>query len=383
MARSKIAWILFSAIIIAASGGQPLAEVGFVSGDPGIKSMSTLAFGPDSVLFVGDGKGGAIFALDLADNKPRGKNDPLEIKDLEGKIAALLGTTKSEVMIHDMAVNPVSQNVYLAVSRGRAKWNTRWLLPNDIADASILLKVTPDGKLSEIGLNNVSYSKARLPNPVNASKKHMWKEGISLRADTITELHYSKGTLFVAGLSNEEFASTMWKLPYPFKAGVSATTLESFHGAHGKYETHAPIRTFVSYVLNDEDYILAAYLCTPLTLFKSAEFSDGKHIKGRTIAEFGSGNYPLDMLVYQKNGQEKILIANSNLPFIVIDPEDIASFKGAITTETKSYVEGVKHEPRSGTGVQQIDSLNEKYILALQRLPGGTMDMVSLDVRRF
>ena len=89
------------------------------------------------------------------------------------------------------------------------------------------------------------------------------------------------------------------------------------------------------------------------------------------------------MLVYQKNGQDRLLIANSNLPFIVVDPADIASFKGAITTQVEGYIAGVKHEPRSGTGVQQIDSLNDQFILALQRLPGGTMDMVSLPVRRF
>jgi hypothetical protein len=383
MTRSKIASILVSLLFLAASGGQSIAEVGFVSGSPGMKSMSALSFGPDSVLFVGDGKGGAVYALDLADSTDRGKNDPVEIKNLEEKIAAFLGTTAAEVMIHDMAVNPASQNIYLAVSRGRARWNSAWLLPNDIADAGILLKVNPEGKISNVNLDNVSYSKALLPNPVDASKTHKWKKGTHLRADTITDLQYKEGILYVAGLSNEEFSSTMWKIPYPFKAGVSATTLESFHGAHGEYETHAPIRTFVPYALNNEDYILAAYLCTPLTLFRTSDISDGKHVRGRTIAEFGSGNYPLDMLIYQKNGKDKLLIANSNLPFIIVDTEDIASYKGAITTEAQSYVEGVKHEPRSGTGVQQIDSLNAEYILALQRLPGGTMNMVSLPIRRF
>ncbi len=286
-------------------------------------------------------------------------------------------------MIHDMAVNPVTQNTYFAVSRGRGEWSSRWLLPNDVAEATVLLQLTPDGKLDEASLKSVSHTAVALPNPVDASKKHRWKDGISLRADTITDIALSGGILYVAGLSNEEFASTLWQIPYPFKSDVKATTLEVYHGAHGEYETHAPIRTFVPYSLGDEDHLLAAYLCTPFVTFKADDLADGKHVKGRTVAEFGSGNYPLDMIVYQKNGEDRLLIANSNLPFMIVDPDDVAGFEGEIDTEVEGYVAGVSYEVRSGTGIQQMDLLNGDFVLALQRLPGGTMDLVSIPVRRF
>jgi hypothetical protein len=377
--------ILFLALgaLYAFSTGASTEDGGFTTGTPGIQSMSALAFGPEGVLFIGDGKGGAVFAVDLNDKAANGGTETLTVSNLEGKIAAFLGTSKDDVMIHDMAVNPISQNVYLAVSRGRGQWDQEWLLPNDIADASVLVKVDPNGALSEVPLKEVRFAKAALPNPVSPDKKHEWKEGIPLRTDTITDISYSGGTLYVAGLSNEEFAAALWRFSYPFTGKAAATTLENYHGAHGQFETEAPIRTFVPYALGGKDHILAAYLCTPLVTFPLADLKDGEHVKGRTVAEFGSGNYPLDMLVYKKDGREKVLIANSDLPFLIVDPRDIESYQGAIAEPTKTYVAGLRYEPRSGVGIQQMDLLNPETILTIRRHPGGNLDLVSLPVKWF
>ncbi|MFQ5525416.1 MAG: hypothetical protein ACE5GX_04075 [Thermoanaerobaculia bacterium] len=350
---------------------------------PAIASMSALAFAPDGTLFVGDGKGGALFALAVESDESGDPTARISVQDIEGKIAAALGTTADRIMIHDMAAHPKTHEVYLAVSRGRGKWITRWLLPNDIADADILLRIQADGAIREVSLDGIEFSRAELPNPVDPTKTHRWKEGISLRADTITDLAYVDGTVFVAGLSNEEFASTMWKMSYPFGDRATATTLEIFHGAHGAFETHAPIRTFVPYELGGKAHLLASYLCTPFVTFPVDELQPGKHLKGRTIAEFGSGNYPLDMVLYQKNGKDRLLIANSNLPLMIVDTDAIEAFEGELLEEPDSYTAGLSYEARSGTGVQQLDLLSPAYFVALQRLPGGTLDLVSLDVRRF
>jgi hypothetical protein len=362
-----------------------LASVGSVSSGYGneIRSMGALTFGPEGVLFIGDGKGGAVFAFATKDQTPNGDTGELNVPNLEGKIAAFLGTSKDHVLIHDMAVNPISRNVYLAVSRGRQEWDGEWLLPNDVADANVLVKVDAKGGLSEVALKDLRIEKAELPNPVSPEKKHPWKEGIALRADTITDMVYASGTLYVAGLSNEEFAAALWRIPYPFTGKASATTLENYHGAHGEYETEAPIRTFVPFALSGKEHILAAYLCTPLVTFPLADLKDGEHVKGRTIGEFGSGNYPLDMIVYRKDGREKLLIANSDLPFLIVDPKDIESYQGEISTPTKTYVAGVRYEPRSGVGVQQMDLLSPETIVTLRRHPGGNLDLVSLPVKWF
>lgn len=354
-----------------------------INGTPDIKSMSALAFGPEGVLFVGDSKSGAIFAIDLGDKTKSKNEEAIQILDVEGKIAALLGTKADMILIHDMAVNPLSQNIYLAVSRGRSKYENRWQLPNDVDDARILLKVSPQGEIDEVELKNVHYSKASLPNPVDKKKTHMWKEGLSLRVDTITDMAYTDGKLFVAGLSNEEFASTMWQIPYPFNENISATTVEIFHGAHGKYETHAPIRTFLPYNLNNKQHLLAAYLCTPLVTLAVSDLRHDQHLKGRTVAEFGSGNYPLDMILYKKEGKDYILIANSNLPFMIVDPNDVEKYKGSITEEVAGYTAGVKFEMRSGAGVLQLDKLNSQYLVALQRNLVGEMDLLSHPIERF
>ncbi len=371
-------------LLVGALAGAPVrAADAFTLGKPDLRSMSAIAFGPEGVLFVGDGKGGAVFALDLGDKTAREVKDPKEVPDVEGKLAALLGATQADVMVHDLAVNPLSKEVYLAVSRGRAGLAARWLLPNDVADASLLVRIDGEGRFSAVDLSSVRYARVALPNPVDPAKKHAWKEGLSLRTETITDLSFADGALWVAGLSNEEFAATMWRVRYPFEGPVVATTLENYHGAHGKYETEAPVRAFVLYPLKGKSYLLAAYLCTPLVTFPVDALKDKQHVRGRTVGEFGSGNYPLDMVLYKKEGREKLLIANGNLPLMIVDPQDVEAFEGEITAKTPGYTAGVRFESRSGTGIQQLDNLGDAHVVVLQRLMGGRLDLSPMSVRRF
>jgi hypothetical protein len=354
----------------------------FAAGRPEIRSMSALSFGPDGVLFVGDGKGGAVFALDLGARERRTVEKPEPVTDVEGRLAALLGATPADVMIHDMAVDPLAKDVYLAVSRGRAAWNQQWLLPNDVADATVLVKITPAGAPSLVDLAAVRHARVDLPNPVDPAKTVPWKK-VSLRADTITDMVFAEGVLYVAGLSNEEFASTLWTVKYPFAGAVAATTVENYHGAHGKYETEAPVRTFVPYPLKGKAHLLAAYLCTPLVTIPVADIQDKKHVRGRTVGEFGSGNYPLDMVLVRNDGRDKIVIANSNLPLLVVDTRDIESFPAAIDSHVETYTAGVRFISRSGTGIQQMDALGDTHVLFLRRLAGGQLDLQPMSVRAF
>ncbi|MEQ6167306.1 hypothetical protein AAOE16_08935 [Ekhidna sp. MALMAid0563] len=353
-------------------------DPGMKKGTPDIVSLSVLAFNQDGILFIGDSKGGAIYAVDLEDNQKSTNEEQLNIPDLEDKLAGLLGTTADNIMVHDMAVNPISQNVYLSVSRGRAKWASRWETPNDLEDASILIKITPSGDMSEASLEEIAYSKVEIPNPVSPNIEHRWKKGAILRSDAITDIAFDGDKIYVAGLSNEEFRSAMWTAPYPFTKDVKANTLEIFHGAHGKWETASPVRAFLPYEINNQKQLLAAYLCTPLVTIDASKLQDGQHVKGKTVAEFGSGNYPIDMVLYQNNGKDYILMSNSALPLLLFDPQDVASYEGEITEEVKGYLAGVKYTPRSGNGVQQLADFNAKYILSTQRLPNGKLALTSL-----
>lgn len=353
-------------------------DPGMKKGTPDIVSISVLEFNDDGILFIGDSKGGSIYAVDLNDKNASSNQEALNIEDLEGKLAAMLGTTADNIMIHDMAVNPLSQNVYLSVSRGRAKWTSRWETPNDLEDANILIRITPSGDMLEASLENVDYSSATIPNPVASDIEHRWKKGAKLRSDAITDIAFDGDKVYIAGLSNEEFRSSMWTVSYPFTSDVNANTLEIFHGAHGKWETASPVRAFLPYQLNDQKQLLAAYLCTPLVTIDASKLEDGQHVKGRTVAEFGSGNFPIDMVLYQNKGKDYILMSNSALPLLLFDPNDVANYKGEITEEVQGYLSGVKYTPRSGNGVQQLADFNEKYILSTQRLPNGKLALTSL-----
>lgn len=365
----------------AAPESSALTDEAVTRGAPSPESISVLTFAPDGTLFLGDSIGGAVFAIETKEPET-GAVKALAVQDLETKIAARLGTHASDVLVHDLAVHPISHRVFLAVSNGRAGWDNEWKLPNHVANAHLILTLDAEGSLDEYPLDDVRYARVELPNPVSAEKRHAFIEGLSLRTDTITDIGYTEDTLFVSGLSNEEFASTLWRLPLPLGSGASATTLEIYHGAHGAYETHAPIRTFVPYELDGEQYILASYLCTPFTLFKVSELKSGAHVKGRTIAELGSGNYPLDMVVVHRESGDRLFLANSALGLTIIDAADVESFEGTITERPEGYTAGVEHTTRSPSGLQQLDVLGDEYLLLLQRQSSGRLDLSSLPLRR-
>ena len=344
-------------------------------------SISALAFHPDGTLLIGDSRAGAIHAVDVAGGEAPGERTWSTIDNFETRVAARLGTSADQVLIHDLAVHPLSKVIYLAVSRGRGNWSMKWHLPNDLADARVLMTVDQEGEIGMVEFEGLEVATTALPNPVE-DRPHRWKEGASVRSDAITDLAYHDGFVYVAGLSNEEFASTMWKVPYPFSGAAQATTLEVFHGAHGKYETHSPVRTFVPYEFDDSTQLLAAYLCTPFATFPLDALEDGAHVRGRTLGEFGSGNYPLDMVVYRKLGSERILIANSNLPLMIVDPAEIAAFNGSIIEPVEEYTAGLDYEIRSGSGVQQLDVLDDETVVTLVRTNAGTLDLVALATSR-
>ncbi len=353
-------------------------DPGMKKGTPDIVSISVLAFNEEGTLFIGDSKGAAIYAIDMNDKTISSNQKALNMLDLEDKLAGMLGTTADNIMIHDMAINPISQNIYLSVSRGRAKWTSKWETPNDLVDADVLIKVSPSGEMSEASLENVDFSRVSIPNPIDATIEHRWKKGAKLRSDAITDIAFDDGKIYVSGLSNEEFRAALWTAPYPFAKDINANTLEIYHGAHGKWETASPIRAFLPYTINDQKQLLAAYLCTPLVTIDAKKLESNTHVKGRTVAEFGAGNFPIDMVQYTNNGKDYILMSNSALPLLLFDPEDVANFDGEIKEEVKGYLAGVKYTPRSGTGIQQLADFNSKYILATQRLPNGKLVLTSL-----
>ena len=181
--------------------------------------------------------------------------------------------------------------------------------------------------------------------------------------------------MFVAGLSNEEFSSRLLSLAYPFSDSASGTSIEIFHGAHGKLETKSPVRTFVAYQIQGEPYLLAAYTCTPLVKFPVSAMKSGAHLKGTTVAELGNRNKPLDMIVYKKDGKDYLLMANSSRGVMKI-PTEPADKAEAITKPVKTEKQGMGYETIAALkGVTQLDVLDKDHALILVQAPGGAMTL--------
>ncbi len=101
-----------------AAGSSGDAQKGMTKGNVKLESATQLAFGPAGVLFIGDSRAAAVVALATGDTKP-GKTREVKVEGIDQKLAALLGTSVDQVVIQDVAVNPLSKNIYLAVSRGK------------------------------------------------------------------------------------------------------------------------------------------------------------------------------------------------------------------------------------------------------------------------
>src|SRR5947209_14626076 len=89
------------------------------TGKAALKSAGSLAFAPEGILLVGDSVGATIYALDVNDRTASSGAANLEVKGINDKIAAMLGTAADQIAIQDVAVNPISRNVYVSVSRGK------------------------------------------------------------------------------------------------------------------------------------------------------------------------------------------------------------------------------------------------------------------------
>jgi hypothetical protein len=339
--------------ILLLAGTAPAADLtaSLKPGSVTLQSAGPLAFGPDGVLFIGDGGAGTIYAIDTNDRTPGPSAGPVKVPAIDEKVAGLLGTTAKDILINDVAVNPVSKNIYLSVSRGKGP------------DAkAVLVRVTQQGKVEEVPTQSVKCSKAALPNP--SSKQ---------RQEAITDLAYVDGRVLVAGLSNEEWASTLRAIPFPFSDADKGAGIEIFHGAHGRFETNAPVRTFVTYQIKGEPHILAAYTCTPLVKIPVADLKPGARVKGTTVAELGNRNRPLDMITYQKDGKDYFLLANSARGVMKINTDNLDRSQG-ITEPVRGSpgTAGQKYDTISTLkGVEQLDKLNNEFALVLIRTDNG------------
>jgi hypothetical protein len=341
---------------VVAAARKPASPAADLSaGKVNLISAGRLAFGPNGILFVGDSVGGSIVALDTNDQTASTSTAKTDVQGIDAKIAALVGVTPDQIMISDVKVNPISKNVYLSASRGRG--------PDAMP---LIVRVDASGNVSTLSLDNVKHAAVSL-NDAPASNQTGRQNP---RTQTITDMAFVNGSLMVAGLSNEEWSSALRSIPYPFNTADKGATLQIWHASHGRYETAAPVRTFVPYTIAGQQYILAAYTCTPLVKIPVSSLKPGAQVKGVTIADLGSGNQPLDMVPYKKGGHDYILVANSTFGILKLKADSLESY-APIDSPTVTDVAGVPFDRLSELkNVQHLAQVDATRALILTSTPG-------------
>jgi hypothetical protein len=323
---------------------------------PAFSTIGPLTFGPDGMLYAGDTGAAAIVAVDLGTAASAGAPGSTEVAGIDQKIAELLGTSAAEVTITDLAVHPRTHQSYISVMRGMGA-----------TAKPALLKLDGAGALSLVAMDTLKFSAVALPNAPEAAPAN----GRSNRSQSITDLAFSNGRVFVAGLSNEEFASKLWSIGYPFTNADRGTSIEIFHGNHGALETRSPVYSFVPYTVDGKPTLIAGYLCTPLVKIPVSALQAGTKVVGTTIAELGAGNRPIDMILYSKDGQDFLLMSNTSRGVMKIPTASFAT--DAPITARVGGTAGVKYDTiATMTGIEQLDKLDANRSIVIAKLADGT-----------
>ena len=341
-----------------------------------LPGATVLAFGPDNVLFIGDSKGAVVHAIKTEGQEVQDPI-PFNLTDFDRVIAKELDIDTRDLIVNDMKIHPVSQEAYLAIKKGHA------------ADApSMVAIVSPmNGQVRFLDVTGSNSSKVSIKNPA-ASDLTFWRD-IPASTLTITDIDYHDGFIYVAGLSNGEFASTLRKIAYPFDEKQEATAgIEIYHAVHTQMETRAPIRTMAIANLEGEPTLIASYTCTPLVTIPISEIKAGSSIKGKTIAELGYGNTPIDMITYMSQEQdgsfdEKLLVTHKHRSGSLISIKDIAkAAKGkgmeGMMAQMPTGTEGMNITYSPTASVLHVDNQNQMMVAMLKRnMETGGLDLVS------
>lgn len=252
------------------------------TGNPNLKSIDAIAFGPNATLIVGDGRGGQIVTIETGDLSPGAKDhDP--IKSLRKEIGGRFGTDAKGIEVLKLAVNPASRTAYAAVRVMSSKKET-------------LVTIKGDGTIREFALDSVNFKRYALP------------AGEKGPITKITDVSWAGDRILAAAQANDVFASKIISIvPRPNEEPIAFGT-ETYHVAHSKWETKAPIRTVIPYEEDGKRYLVGAFTCTPIVKFALDDMTAGKVVKGTSLIELGSGNTPLDMFTYEAGGKTYILM---------------------------------------------------------------------------
>ncbi|MEM9319073.1 MAG: hypothetical protein AAGA70_08700 [Pseudomonadota bacterium] len=279
-----------------------------------------LEFSDDGTLFVGDNYNGAIYAFDMTGGTAPDQVNPVNILDIDSRIADVLGVATSAVAINDMAVHPISAEIYISVTR-----------IGNFESAPAIIEISQAGEMSMLDLSALPFQRQLLDNypdsemtfrprglgPMPPLVRDLAKGEISLSSLAIMDMEFHEGELFVSGVAFDNFLSTLRRMEYPFTGEQAAASVEMYHISHDQFETRAPIRAMSIQEIDGRTQLVAAYTCSPVVLIGLDEIVDGASISARTLMDYGNGQ-PIDMVSYSLDGEEMLfLTSNSRSPHVI------------------------------------------------------------------
>jgi hypothetical protein len=352
-----------AAMLLVASASRGADQYGLSKGTPDLQSADVLAFGPDGVLFVGDTKSAAIFAIQTGEISGDPEKADYNVEGLNVRIAEALGASSQGLTVNDIAVSPLTGALFVAVTAD---------------DAPALVRISGDNEVSAFSLQRVPFAKAELPNPP-PDKVIEGRRPRNYRPDSITDLAYAETQLLVSGM-NGDLKSSVWTFAFPFSEFDAGTTLEIYHASHNREEDAAAMRTFVPFTIGGEPQLLASYVCTPLVKFPLSELQAGERVHGTTVAELGNHNQPLDMIVYRRDGADYLLLINSARGTMKISTDDIEKNSisehvadGGTAGQTYETIEEL-------SGAVQLALLNDEHAVVLLQHEDGPLNLRTVEL---
>ena len=227
-----------------APAAQPAASQAASGTGPVFKSIGPLTFGPGWVAVRRRHAVGDDFCARAGCAGQGGATGAKAITGIDQQIAALLGTDVREIAVTDMAVHPKTRNAYLSVMRGQGATASPAPLARRRRGQDRVARPRQD----EVLEGQISRMRRR---PTTRTRR------ATPRTQSITDMAFVDGRLYVAGLSNEEFSSKLRSVAYPFSNADNGTSVEIYHGNHGAFETRSPVYTFVPHKMNGETNLIA------------------------------------------------------------------------------------------------------------------------------
>jgi len=267
-----------SSVALAGPLAGPLAD-----GDPGIKNIDTITLASDGVLLISDGANSRIVGVQT-DDVTKLPGDGPKVQNLVHEIAGRIGAADKDVEIARIDVNAATGRTYVLVKKLDDKTN-------------LIVTVDPDGTIAPFSLKQVKHTAVVLPKG-------------QAGAPRVSEMAWAGDRLVCSARANEEFASKLMVIPAPIgpEATFGIVSAETYHIAHRKWETKAPMAAMFAHEEKGKKYIVGGFGCTPIVKYPIDAIQNGAKVKGESMIELGSGNRPINMFGYTRDGKASVIV---------------------------------------------------------------------------